>query len=187
MKKLIFLILYAIFFSLTFTSCLWCQLDDEADFLPNTDFYIVPEKDSYSLDEELLLTFSSIPNFSTFDKYTFEICSKEYDTDKRNIYRLIPFFSWIPTLILTPKVGICQNTLWLGTQINNIIDLGITATVANTKAVLTEDAFVNYTLNIKPSAGVSVTVPVVDKRWEKTYSWTGVKIGPKRIKTWKIM
>ena len=92
-----------------------------------------------------------------------------------------------PTLILTPKVGICQNTLWLGTQINNTIDLGVTATIANTKAVLTEDAFVNYTLNIKPSAGVSVTVPVIKKKWDKNYSWSGIKVGPKRIKTWKIM
>ena len=77
MKKIKFIIPILFVFSFLFVSC---PDENEAENLPNTDFYISPEKNSYSINDNLLITFSSIPNFSTFDKYTFEIYAKKYDT-----------------------------------------------------------------------------------------------------------
>ena len=74
-----FVLLFLFIFSFLFVGC---PEDTGVENLPNTDFYISPGKKSYSANDELLITFSSIPNFSTFNKYTFKIYAEEYDITK---------------------------------------------------------------------------------------------------------
>ena len=91
---------YCISFILVFcficTGCffLWCELDGETASLPNVTFTISPETDEYAVGDEMILTFSQIPDFSFFGKYSFEVDLKEYDiTQKQNISTNKIYFS----------------------------------------------------------------------------------------------
>ena len=84
MKKIYF-VSFVFIFCHIFTGCFWCQLDEEPVILQNTDFFITPEKDAYSIDEEIKLNFSSIVDFSYFTKYCFDISLREF-TEKENNY-----------------------------------------------------------------------------------------------------
>ncbi|WP_191013591.1 hypothetical protein [Treponema zioleckii] len=94
MKKTWFISLLFMF-CFFFSGCFFLVCDtDSADSLANTEFFITYEKDAYSVDEEFELTFSSVPDFSTFDKYAFTIELKAYDA-KQNKYTLSDEFHFI--------------------------------------------------------------------------------------------
>ncbi len=95
-----------------------------------------------------------------------------------------------PTFKLTPKVGLCQNTVWLGLETSNILDLGITGSMSNMGKPLALEAYVDYKLKLKPRAGVTISIPVIKKTWSSTYdsdklpSLSPVK---RRIASWRIL
>lgn len=62
----------------------WGEPNSDDVYLPDTNFYVSPEKTEYSVDEELQLCFSSIPDFSLFDVYKFEILLSEYNEDEKD-------------------------------------------------------------------------------------------------------
>lgn len=74
--------LLLIVFSFSILSCPYpCEPDAETPSLPDTDFYIINEKETYSANEEFQIHFSSIPEFNYFGKYSFTISLMEYDTN----------------------------------------------------------------------------------------------------------
>lgn len=49
--------------------------------LPDIDFSVSPQKNSYTIGEEMELIFTQIPDFTMFGKYSFEIELKEFDEE----------------------------------------------------------------------------------------------------------
>jgi len=83
MKNIIFL-LFSFLSAIMYTGCpCWCEPGGEIATLPNVSFTISPEKDKYAADEEMTLTFSQIPDFSFFGKYSFTIKLEKFDENKK--------------------------------------------------------------------------------------------------------
>jgi len=83
MKNIIFFLL-SLMFTIMCTGCpVLCAPDNEIATLPDVSLTISPEKDAYSANEEMLLTFSHIPDFSFFKNYSFAIELKEFDENNK--------------------------------------------------------------------------------------------------------
>ena len=91
-----------------------------------------------------------------------------------------------PTFIVIPKIGVYNNSLWLGASCDNMIDVGIEAT-ARSMSSYKIDGFVDYRLRIEPKVGYDLTIPVINKRMcanDKTL--TKINLPTQRLATWNI-
>ena len=61
----------------------WCEPGGEIATLPDVSFTISPEKNTYAVNEEMTLTFSQIPDFSFFGRYSFVIKLGKFDENKK--------------------------------------------------------------------------------------------------------
>ena len=92
-----------------------------------------------------------------------------------------------PVFTVTPKVGVYNNTLWLGADCDNMLDVGVEATSRNLKSYKI-DGIVDYRLKISPKVGYDLTIPVINKRLSaKDRELNTINLPTRRLATWTIV
>lgn len=92
-----------------------------------------------------------------------------------------------PVFTVTPKVGVYNNTLWLGADCDNMLDVGVEATSRNLKSYKI-DGIVDYRLKISPKVGYDLTIPVINKRLSaKDRALSTINLPTRRLATWTIV
>ena len=90
-----------------------------------------------------------------------------------------------PNVSLTPKVGLCHNTVWIGLTAENGVSLG--AEVASNLQNTTGIGYVDIYLKIKGKAGLDLTLPFINKSLDKDFSVFTVTPVNSRVAKWNIL
>lgn len=90
-----------------------------------------------------------------------------------------------PNVSLTPKVGLCHNTVWIGLMAENGVSLGVdvTSNLQNTTGV----GYVDIYLRLNGKAGLDLTLPFINKSLDKDFSVFTVTPVNSRVAKWNIL
>lgn len=89
-----------------------------------------------------------------------------------------------PNVIITPKVGLCHNAVWIGVAAENGVNLGIT--VSSDLKNYSGNAYVDLYLKLNGSGGIDITIPVINKGLKKEFSVFSVTPVNYRVADWKV-